>query len=66
MLGGLVGGTAFGGRVEDSYYYQDPDNGLGTRVTQQEMQERDTYQGWDFTGIWQIDEGIGYPYLSWE
>ena len=38
------------------------------------MQMQSTFSGWDFVGettngtndIWNIDEGNGYPYLSWE
>ncbi len=43
--------------------YDDLLNGIG--VTQNVLETQATYvaQGWDFTDIWGIDEGNGYPYL---
>ena len=36
------------------------------RITS-EMKSRDTYtgEGWDFTDVWNINEGEDYPYLRW-
>jgi hypothetical protein len=31
-----------------------------------EMKKQVTYEGWDFTDIWRIQEDISYPYLWWE
>jgi len=31
-----------------------------------EMKQQATFIGWDFTNIWNIIEGVTYPYLRWE
>jgi hypothetical protein len=30
------------------------------------MMMAETFEGWDFTSVWGIDEGVSYPYLRWE
>ena len=30
------------------------------------MKQQATFIGWDFTNIWDIIEGVTYPYLRWE
>ncbi len=43
--------------------YDDPLEGIS--VTQAQLYTQATYvnNGWDFTDIWGIEEGVGYPYL---
>ena len=65
-VGGLVGRNVYGAQVQTSYYYQDPDNGLGIKVSQEEMKQQETYQDWDFNDIWLIDEDSSFPYLQCE
>ena len=40
----------------------------GADITAVEAKAQATYtdRGWDFTTIWKIDEGVGYPKLQWE
>jgi hypothetical protein len=35
----------------------------GTGKTTAEMKTQNTYTNWDFTTIWEIDEGVTYPFL---
>lgn len=35
----------------------------GTGKTTSELKQRNTYAGWDFSTVWQIDEGNAYPTL---
>ena len=35
----------------------------GEGKTTEEMKQRSTYVGWDFDTVWQIQEGVTYPYL---
>lgn len=37
----------------------------GTGKTTAEMKQQATYSGWDFTNVWTIQEGQGYPVLRW-
>ena len=37
------------------------DIGKGTPKTTSEMKQQATYTGWDFSSIWQINEGVDYP-----
>ena len=42
------------------------DNVEGIAKTQEMLQKQNTYEllGWDFTDVWEIDEGRGYPTLQ--
>jgi hypothetical protein len=69
-LGGLIG-VMLAGAVEDSYYDTETsgrldDRELGTPKNTEEMSQQATFENWDFTDIWVIDEGTSYPYLRWE
>ncbi|MDP4093471.1 MAG: fibronectin type III domain-containing protein, partial [Bacillota bacterium] len=63
--GGLVG-YYYIGNVTSSYFDStitgktSPTN--QARTTQQ-LKQKATFTGWDFTNIWHIDEGTSYPYL---
>jgi hypothetical protein len=79
-VGGLVGRNNSLGRITSSFWdietsgLTGSDGGVG--LTTAEMQMASTFldAGWDFVGetengtedIWWIDEGQGYPILSWE
>ncbi|MBN1531117.1 MAG: hypothetical protein JXA20_00505 [Spirochaetes bacterium] len=63
-IGGLIGRLSTGS-ANSSYYYQEPDNSIGSQETEAVMRDSATYVGWDFTTIWGIDPSIngGFPYL---
>jgi uncharacterized repeat protein (TIGR02543 family) len=72
-VGGLVGENV-SGTITHSFYYQTPNNSLGTFVTESAMKQQTTYTGWDFAGetangtadIWSINPAIndGFPYFT--
>ena len=68
-LGGLVG-RHHEGNIDYSYYDKETsgqdDTGKGIPKTTAEMMQQSTFETWDFTNIWGIDEDEGYPYLHWE
>lgn len=71
-LGGLIGGSvASASTVVNGYYDEDTtgrsgtDN-RGTGKTTVEMQQEATFVNFNFTTIWDIDEGNSYPNLQWE
>lgn len=37
--------------------------GVGIGKTEAEMKVQDSFDGFDFDGVWRIDEGSGFPYL---
>lgn len=39
--------------------------GLTGFVSEEEMKKQETYAGWDFDEIWDIDEGVGTPYFRY-
>jgi hypothetical protein len=67
-VGGFVGMNR--GIITDSYYDKETtgqdDYGKGVSKTTAEMMQQSTFEAWDFTNIWGIEEGDGYPYLQWE
>jgi len=65
-LGGLVG-MNFEGTVSQSYW-DTQTSGQSTSVggdgkTTAQMKQQATYVGWDFVNVWDIIEGVSYPYL---
>ena len=83
-VGGLVGynkttSSAAAPKITHSYFLSEtdgggPDNKLGTPLTNAQMRQETSFQGWDFRGepangtekTWWIDGGTGYPRLWWE
>jgi len=67
--GGLVGAD-MDADVTSSYYDSEVtgqnDTGNGSPKTTMEMMQQATFEGWDFTSLWAIDEGASYPYLRWQ
>ncbi len=63
-VGGLLG-YEYSGTVSVSYYDSQTtgqsDTGKGAPKTTQEMQSQSTFEGWDFTNIWNMQEG-NYPF----
>jgi hypothetical protein len=39
--------------------------GITGFVSPEEMKQQETYVGWDFDEIWDIDEGVGTPYFRY-
>lgn len=68
IAGGLIGSNYLGGLVTDSYYFQPPDNSIGTVSTEEAMKQMATYSTWDFEDIWDIqtDLNSGFPFLQWQ
>lgn len=69
-VGGFVGNNKnwdghISGTVANCYWdvtaskLQTSDGGIGKRTS--EMKNRNTYEGWCFDGIWQIENGDAYP-----
>jgi hypothetical protein len=75
LLGGLVG-EAYEATISNCYFLLDagPDNGLGTPLTDAQLKQQDSFDGWDFVwetvngpnDIWAICEGVSYPKLAWQ
>jgi len=65
-VGGLAGGSD-SGIFPASYWDTDVSGPTsftgGVGKTTAELRQQATYAGWDFTNVWGISEGAGYPYL---
>jgi hypothetical protein len=62
-FGGLVGYNE--GDVNSCYFLDtEPNNGLGTPLTDAQMKQQASFTGWDFDDVWLIYESISYPRLS--
>ena len=68
-VGGLIG-YKHHGTIIHSYWDIETSgqttSGGGEGKTTAEMKQQATFIGWDFTDIWDIIEGVTYPYLRWE
>jgi hypothetical protein len=78
--GKVSGGKKSGGLVSENMMYniegnivycyydkettEQDDTGKGIPKTTAEMMQQSNFENWDFTNIWGIDEGKGYPYLQ--
>lgn len=64
--GGLVG-YAYDSTVTSSYWDTQTTgqtrSARGTGKSTGDMKKEDTYSGWNFDAVWEIDEGIDYPKL---
>lgn len=65
-MGGLIGqGLSL---VANSYYDLNTscqnDTGKGIGVTDAQMMQQGTFQGWDFSNTWQITQGYDYPRIK--
>ena len=68
-IGGLVGTAYTSTSITNSYWDKETtecnnSSGGGLGKLTNEMKMKDTYKGWDFDAIWQIDEGVSYPTLN--
>ncbi|GIQ70795.1 hypothetical protein XYCOK13_36190 [Xylanibacillus composti] len=54
--------------IRSSYHQHetDRDPANGTWVTDEQMKQQATFEGWDFDNIWYIEEGAFYPMLRWQ
>ncbi|MGI6143618.1 MAG: GLUG motif-containing protein [bacterium] len=67
-VGGLVGldnGVIYGSYY-DSCTTGQRDTGKGEPMPTEKMQLRSTFEGWDFLGVWCIEDEKGYPMLWWQ
>jgi type II secretion system protein G len=64
--GGLVGLDFTGCTIENSYYNSETtgQSGRGTPLTTADMKDSARFSKWDFDTVWDIDEGVSYPYLQ--
>jgi hypothetical protein len=68
-VGGLVGINEDGGTVSSSYYNSETsgrsDTGKGEGRTTAQMRDKNTYVGWDFESVWDMDGSVndGMPFL---
>lgn len=67
--GGLVG-NIYLSSVTSSYWNKET-SGMNTSAggegkTIAQMVAQTTFNNWDFTDVWQIEEGSSYPYLKWQ
>ncbi len=70
QAGGLVGTNKYDnqyGEVTISFYNSETsgqhDTGKGTPKTTAQMKQRSTYTDWDFYNVWQIKNGVSYPFI---
>ena len=67
--GGLAGYTNNASSLSSAFwngFLGAPDNGTGTELSLSEMKTETTFSdsSFDFTDVWQIDEGSSFPYLK--
>ncbi len=72
-VGGLVGYNSSGGTITNSYRNTETSGksnctGSGsstgcTGFTTAQMKQQASFTGWDFSTVWNIDEGASFPYL---
>ena len=70
--GGIVGYNDAGGTISDCYYLDTAAKGVGSssdtstdtsiRCTAEQMKQKDTFIGFDFDTVWEIDSYRVYPY----
>lgn len=74
-VGGLTGNSPdediFGAEITNCYFLNMSEgsglnNGAGSPLTNDQIQHKSSFQGWDFTEIWMIYEGQDRPHLKWE
>ncbi len=63
--GGLIGsGSA---TVNYSYYLDTAGTSAGgTPLTEAQMKQWGSFEGWDFDAVWKIGQNISYPILQWQ
>ena len=70
MRGGMIGYYNYSYIIISSYYDTITsgmgDTNKGIPMTTDDMKQPETFVGWDFDDIWDIDEGESYPYLKWQ
>ena len=67
-MGGFIGDDRTPKGVFSSYFIETsgPDNGFGEPLSEAQMKQQESFQGWDFVEIWGIGENQTYPYLRIE
>lgn len=67
-LGGFTASNY--GSINDSYWSSSlagvKQSAGGTLETTKNLMQSSTYNGWDFSKIWRINEGYDYPQLMWQ
>jgi hypothetical protein len=66
LFGGLIGDNR-DAEAENSYWNTESSeqaaSGSGTGLTTAQMTQQSSFNSWDFSEVWAIDEGSSYPYL---
>lgn len=66
-IGGLVGNASPDDSVKSSYWSRLISNversALGLNLSLSEMLQKESYVGWDFDSVWDIDQGGSFPFL---
>ncbi len=69
-VGGFAGGYHTNFTIHGSYWNAEineiESSEMGMAKTTVELLTADTFEGWDFESIWQLDEGESFPYLQWQ
>ncbi len=67
-FGGFIGANL--GTIDDSYWNMGTScissSGGGVGKSNSEFQQGETFNGWDFSSTWIIDENASYPYLNFQ
>jgi hypothetical protein len=65
-VGGFAGYNQTASRISSCYFLDvaGPNNGYGKPLTDAQMKQKDSFYRWDFKRIWDINEGVDYPKLS--
>ncbi|WP_308737552.1 GLUG motif-containing protein, partial [Paenibacillus sp. AR247] len=63
-VGGLVGRDFSPTSIVTSGYYDAAATGHGGGQTTASMKRKSTFESWDFSGNWTIEEGKTYPFLQ--
>jgi hypothetical protein len=67
-LGGITADMGINGNVLNCFYLDtiESENSCGLPLTDIQMKQQASFVGWDFVNVWDINEGLSYPYLFWQ
>ncbi len=67
-VGGLIGNRGPSATANNSYYLDTAAvaSAGGAPLTETELKQKESFDGWDFDGIWHIWEDTAYPALRWQ
>lgn len=68
-IGGVTGYCGSSSTITNSYYNSTvtgQTGGYGTGIATIQMKQQASFSGFDFSGVWDIHNGITFPYLRWQ